>query len=189
MASGRDPNASAEYLRSTIFGQQNESGFDVFATRLFTHNSQVSIMSYALGFAFGIPSIMFETYFGVTVGSMIAVFDNAGLTVEFIGWLSIHGTTELFGSVLCGAAGLRIGTAFAFPGHNSRLTAAAEAGKATGAAMIGVVLMMLVAGLLEGFARQMVDSTVARYTIGAIMLTIWCAYFYIPRRAARTASA
>jgi uncharacterized membrane protein SpoIIM required for sporulation len=189
MAQGRDPDASAAALRETIFGTHDEGGFQVFATYLFTHNSQVSILSYALGFAFGLPTMMLETYQGLTLGALTAVFAKAGMLVDFLGWISIHGTTELFAAILSGAAGLRIGTAFAFPGHRSRLTAAAEAGKATGAAMIGVILMLLVAGLLEGFGRQMIQSTALRYTVGAVMLTIWCAYFYIPRRgtaAART---
>lgn len=187
MAQGREPGASVETLRATMFGQQDEDGFDVFATMLFTHNSQVSILAYALGFAFGLPTMMLEMYQGLSFGAMIAVFAEAGLTVDFLGWLSIHGTTELYAAILAGAAGLRIGSAFAFPGPRSRLTAAADAGKATGAAMIGVILMLLVAGLLEGFARQMVQLTLVRYAIGAAMLTLWLAYFYIPRRSAGAA--
>jgi uncharacterized membrane protein SpoIIM required for sporulation len=182
MTQGRDPDASAAALRETIFGEHEEGGFEVFATYLFTHNSRVSIMSYALGFAFGLPTMMLEMYQGLSLGALTAVFAKAGLLVDFLGWISIHGTTELFAAILSGAAGLRIGTAFAFPGHRSRLTAAAEAGKATGAAMIGVILMLLVAGLLEGFARQMIQSTALRYTVGAVMLTLWLAYFYVPRK-------
>jgi uncharacterized membrane protein SpoIIM required for sporulation len=189
MAQGRDPDASAAVLRETIFGGNEEGGFHVFATFLFTHNSQVSIMAYALGFAFGLPTMMLEMYQGLTFGALIAVFAKAGMLVDFIGWISIHGTTELFAAILAGAAGLKIGTAFAFPGYRSRLTAASEAGKATGAAMIGVILMLLVAGLLEGFARQMIQSTALRYTVGAVMLTIWCAYYYIPRRGTAAAGA
>jgi uncharacterized membrane protein SpoIIM required for sporulation len=184
MASGREPGASAAMLRGTIFGEQEREGLEVFATMLFTHNSQVSILSYALGFAFGIPTMLLETYQGLMIGAMIAVFAEAGLTADFIGWLSIHGTTELYAAILSGAAGLKIGTAFAFPGHRSRLSAAAEAGKATGAAMIGVILMLLIAGGLEGFGRQMIQPTAARYTVGGVMFVLWLAYFYIPRRRA-----
>jgi uncharacterized membrane protein SpoIIM required for sporulation len=182
MSQGRDPDASVQTLRATIFGTEDQDGLEVFATFLFTHNSQVSILAYALGFAFGLPTMMLEMYQGLTLGAMIAVFAKAGLLVDFIGWLFIHGTTELFAAILAGAAGLRIGTAFAFPGHQSRLVAASQAGKSTGAAMIGVILMLLCAGLLEGFGRQLIQSTPIRYTIGGMMLTLWCLYYYIPRR-------
>ena len=182
MAQGREPGASAAALRDTIFGEPEESGLHIFATFLFTNNSQVSIMAYALGFAFGVPTMLLVTYNGLMFGAMTAVFSEAGLGVDFLGWIAIHGTTELFAIIIAGACGLRIGTAFAFPGSRSRLAAAAEAGKATGAAMIGVILMLLVAGLLEGFGRQLIQSTALRYTVGGTMLALWLAFYYIPRK-------
>ncbi len=182
MAQGREPGASVAALRDTIFGEPEHDGLHVFATFLFTNNSQVSILAYALGFAFGVPTMLLVTYNGLMFGAMTAVFAGAGLTTDFLGWIAIHGTTELFAIIIAGACGLRIGTGFAFPGARSRLAAAADAGKATGAAMIGVILMLLVAGLLEGFGRQMIQSTALRYAVGGTMLALWLAYFYIPRR-------
>lgn len=189
MAQGRVPGANAATLRETLYGEPEGGGLHIFAAFLFTHNSQVSIGAYALGFAFGLPSALLLMYQGIPLGAMIAVFDGAGLGVDFAAWLSIHGTTELFAAILSGAAGLRIGTAFAFPGHRSRLTAAAEAGQATGAVMIGVIIMLLCAGLLEGFGRQLIQSMALRFTIGGTMLTFWLSYFYIPRRRLPSAGA
>lgn len=48
--------------------------------------------------------------------------------------------------------------------------------------MIGVILMLLAAGLLEGFGRQLITDTMLRYAIGSLMLLLWLAYYYIPRR-------
>ena len=48
--------------------------------------------------------------------------------------------------------------------------------------MAGVVLMLVVAGMLEGFGRQLVDDTTGRYVIGYSMLAIWLAYFFAFRR-------
>ncbi|WP_374524171.1 stage II sporulation protein M [Sphingopyxis sp.] len=186
MSGGRDPHATVEFLRSTLGhgkgGGDQESGLHVFATYLFTHNSQVSIMSFALGFAFGVPTMMLEYYQGIGLGAMLALFSGKGLGVDFGGWLFIHGTTELFAAALSGAAGLRIGTAVVFPGARGRLEAAAEAGKTAGKVMVGVILMLLVAGLLEGFGRQLITDTWVRYGIGTVMLLFWLAYYYIPRR-------
>lgn len=186
MSGGRDPHATVEFLRSTLghgkSGGDQESGLHVFATYLFTHNSQVSIMSFALGFAFGIPTMMLEYYQGIGLGAMLALFSGKGLGVDFGGWLFIHGTTELFAAALSGAAGLRIGTAVVFPGARGRLEAAADAGRTAGKVMVGVILMLFVAGLLEGFGRQLITSTGVRYGIGTMMLLFWLAYYYIPRR-------
>ncbi|MDO9369011.1 MAG: stage II sporulation protein M [Sphingopyxis sp.] len=188
MSGGRDPRATVEFLQSTLghgkaaAGSDSESGLHVFATYLFTHNSRVSILSFALGFAFGVPTMMLEYYQGIGLGAMIAVFSAKGLGYDFGGWLFIHGTTELFAAALSGAAGLRIGAAVVFPGARGRLQAAAEAGRTAGKVMVGVILMLFVAGLLEGFGRQLITDTMLRYTIGSLMLLFWVAYYYIPRR-------
>lgn len=186
MSGGRDPRATVEFLRSTLgHGKDRggeESGLHVFATFLFTHNSRVSIMSFALGFAFGVPTMMLEYYQGIGLGAMLAVFSSKGLGFDFGGWLFIHGTTELFAAALSGAAGLRIGAAVVFPGARSRLEAAAQAGKTAGKVMVGVILMLLVAGLLEGFGRQLITDTMLRYGIGTVMLLFWLGYYYVPRR-------
>ncbi|MEQ1725214.1 MAG: stage II sporulation protein M [Sphingopyxis sp.] len=182
---GRGPDASTAALRETIYGVPEEGGFHIFATFLFTHNSQVSITSYALGFAFGVPTLLLEFYQGIPLGAMFAVFYKAGLGPDFAAWLSIHGTTELFAGIISGACGLRIGTGFAFPGPHSRMSAAAEAGKSSGAAMLGVLIMLLLAGLLEGFARQLVQPMALRFAVGGSMLVFWLVYFYMPRHNVR----
>ena len=48
--------------------------------------------------------------------------------------------------------------------------------------MVGVILMLFAAGLLEGFGRQLIADTMLRYAIGTLMLLFWLAYYYIPRR-------
>ncbi len=50
--------------------------------------------------------------------------------------------------------------------------------------MTGVIVMLICAGLLEGFARQLIQSTEMRYAIGYGVLTLWLAYFFAfrPRR-------
>ena len=185
MAQGREPGASADLLRKTIFGPPEDSNFHIFATFLFTNNAGVAIIGYALGFAFGLPTMMLMFQQGLSLGALLSVFSDAGLAVDFLGWIAIHGTTELLAIFIAGGAGLRIGTAVAFPGTQTRLGAAAQAGKATGAAMIGVILMLIVAGLLEGFARQLIQSTALRYAVGGAMLAFWLSYFYLPRRSGR----
>ncbi len=187
LSGGRDPRATADYLQSTLghgkaVSEEEKDGLHVFATFLFTHNSRVSIMSFALGFAFGIPTMILEFYQGISLGAMVAVFAGKGLGFDFGGWLFIHGTTELFAAALSGAAGLRIGAAVVFPGARSRLQAASDAGRTAGKVMVGVIIMLLAAGLLEGFGRQLITDTITRYAIGTVMLLFWLAYYYLPRR-------
>jgi uncharacterized membrane protein SpoIIM required for sporulation len=184
LAQGRDFDASAEHLRGTLYDSDDAGRLTAFATFLFTHNSQVAIGCFALGFAFGVPTSLLLVHNGTMLGAMVALFQSHGLGAELAGWLMIHGTTELLAIVLAGAAGLRIGWSVVFPGERSRLDAAASAGQMAAIAMAGVVLMLLVAGLLEGYGRQLITSDYVRYAIGTGMLLLWIAYFYLPRRKA-----
>ncbi|MEW5685959.1 MAG: stage II sporulation protein M [Pseudomonadota bacterium] len=185
LASGRDPTATTASLRATLYDEKTTTdGLSVMATFLFTHNAQIALFAFALGFALCLPTAALLVLNGGMLGAFLALFFSRDLGVEATGWLMIHGTTELFAIVLAGAAGFSIGWAVTFPGARTRVDAAAEAGRRAATAMAGVVVMLFVAGLLEGFARQLVQPDVARYAIAATMLIAWLAYFYWPRRPA-----
>ena len=184
LAGGRDPSATTETLRQTLYGDlqpQERSNLSVFAAFLFTHNAQISLFAFALGIAFCLPSVLLMAYNGTMIGAMLAVFGAHGLAVPFSAWLLVHGVTELFAITLAGAAGIRIGWAVAFPGSLSRLQAAERAGREGGVMMIGVVIMLFVAGLLEGFARQLVQADSARFAIAGASALVWLLFFYARR--------
>ena len=185
LAQGRDFSASTESLRDTLYHSEGKDWLSVFATFLFTHNAQVSIFAFALGFAFGVPTALLLVYNGTTLGAILALYASHGLGMEMGGWLIIHGSTEFFAIILSGAAGIRIGWSVVFPGELTRLEAATKAGREAAIVMGGVVVMLAVAGLLEGFGRQLITSDSARYAIGLGMLAAWTAYFYLPRRETR----
>lgn len=178
LAGGRDPSASAESLRATLYDSP-QSWLTTFATYLFTHNSQVAILSFALGFAFAVPTVLLMLYNGLMIGAFFAVFAAKGLAPNLFGWLMIHGTTELLAIAIAGAAGIRIGGAIAFPGCLSRMASVVEAGRSSATAMMGVIVMLAVAGLLEGVGRQTITDDVTRLAIGTGMMTFWVVYLYV----------
>jgi uncharacterized membrane protein SpoIIM required for sporulation len=180
LAAGRDPQATTAALQKTLYtGERN--GLSIMAAFLFTHNAQVAILAFALGFAFGIPTVLLLLFTGCMAGAFFALFASHGLGFELGGWMMIHGTTELFAVVLAGAAGLAIGRTVAFPGMRRRSEALAATGKSGAQIMIGVAIMLFVAGLLEGFARQLITNDLVRYAVATTMLACWLAYFYLPR--------
>ena len=181
MAQGRGPEATREVLAESLRSTDSGEGLTVLATYLFSNNTGVAIMAFALGFAFGIPTLLLLIDNMLMAGAMLCVFASKGLGWEFAAWLSIHGTTELFAILLGGAAGLHVGRSMAFPGDRSILAAASDAGRRSAQVMAGVVLMLVCAGLLEGFARQLVQAPVARASIGGAMLVFWLAYFFLLR--------
>ena len=128
MSEGRDPSATTKDLQQAINRSHGAEGLTVFSSFLFTHNAQIALLSFALGFACCLPTAFFLFYNGLMLGAMMATYAEHGLGVPFGGWLLVHGVTELFAITLAGAAGFRIGWALAFPGENSRLDALREAG-------------------------------------------------------------
>ena len=180
----RNPNASYDELRATLY--EDERGIvdmlGAFAAQLFSHNSGIAIFAFALGFAFGAPTAILLIYNGVYLGSFYAVFWQKGLGFELTGWLFIHGVTELFAVILAGAAGFIIGGAVAFPGQLTRMQALREAGDKAARIIIGAVIMLFLAALLEGFGRQLINSDMVRYLIAGTTLIFWLAYFYLPRQ-------
>ena len=177
----RTPGASRDQLLATLAAEDSTSGLSAFAAQLFGNNSAVCILAFALGFAFGIPSLLLLVHNMALLGALLWLFDGQGLVVELAAWLSVHGTTELFGILLAGAAGLHIGRSMAFPGDSAVLDAAAAAGRRSAVVMVGVVIMMIVAALLEAFPRQLVDDTAGRFVIGGTMLLVWLSYFFLYR--------
>lgn len=184
LAAGRDPTASAEALRKTLYDppEAGHRWLGAFAASLFTHNAGIAILCFALGFLAGVPTILLLLMTGGMFGAIIQLFASKGLSAGIIGWLMIHGSTELGAIILAGGAGLALGRALALPGERTRLDALREAGGRAGTMMGGVVLMLLVAGLLEGYARQLIRDDLGRYAVALTMALFWAAYLYLPRR-------
>jgi len=179
MAQGRTPQSSTQQLSDVLY-KSGTGGLELLAGFLFTNNARVALMCFALGFLLAVPSAILILMNGLTLGAFLQLYASRGLALQLTGWLSVHGTTEMFAIVLAGAAGVRIGWAVAFPGRLSRLDGMAEAGRQSGTVMAGVVVMLFVAALLEGFVRQLVTVDWLRFLIGGTMLFLWLAYFYGP---------
>ncbi|MGN3974155.1 stage II sporulation protein M [Tsuneonella sp. SYSU-LHT278] len=180
-ADTRVPGASREVLLKALGTEETAAGLTGFAAFLFQNNAGVAILAFALGFAFGIPTLMLLLREMATLGAMLWLFSTRDLTIDFVAWLSVHGTTELFAILLAGAAGLHVGRAMAFPGDRTIMAATAAAGRRAATVMVGVVMMLVVAAILEAFPRQLVGETWERLTIGGAMLAGWLAYFFALR--------
>ncbi len=186
MAQGRDPMASVEHLRKSLEARPDSVSGNLasFGSFLFSNNTGVGILSFALGFLFGVPTLMLMLYNGMTLGAMASVFHANGLLYDFAAWISIHGVVELTAIVLCGGAGLVVGGAVAFPERRSRKAVLAERGRRAASLTAGTIALFLVAGILESFGRTLIGSSELRYAIGIATAVILAFYF---ARAGRTA--
>ena len=180
LAGGRGPASTAASLRDKeLFAPWPGAveAFGVFANVLFSHNTLVGLLSFGLGLAAGIPTLLLVAYQGLGLGAFVALHYDRGLLVDCLGWLSIHGTTELGALILLSAGGLVIADKILFPGRYSRVENLALHGRQAALIAVGGILMLFVAGILEGGFRQLVQSTPLRFAIGWAIAALWVIYF------------
>ncbi len=184
LADLRTPDASADYLRSTIYGtERHESdGLAAFSAYLFSHNTGIAVMIFALGVFASVPSFILTFYNGLMLGAFFAMFRQKGLGYDAFAWLSIHGVTELAAISIACAGGAGLGLAVLLPGARTRKEALRHQGHDAVKLAILAALMLVVAAFIEGFLRQLVQEPVWRIGIGWGMGVFWVAWLSLAGR-------
>ena len=185
LAADRGPDSTADELRKDeIFAPWPGplEAFALMANYLFSHNTAVGLLIFSLGIAAGVPGLLLLFYQGLGVGAFIALHYDRGLLVDFLGWLAVHGVTELTAITLFGAAGLVLAEKVLFPSRMTRLESLATQGKLAAQIAIGAMIMLFAAGILEGGFRQLIQSTPWRFAVGGFTGLIWLGYFTLAGR-------
>src|SRR5262249_59414437 len=120
-----------------------------------SHTTVIGMRPFSLGIAAGGPTILLLAYQGVILGAFVALHYSRDLTADFLGWIAIHGVTEIGAIILCGAGGLVLADKILFPDRYSRVDRLAQHGRRAAEIALGAVLMFLLAGLLEGVFLQL----------------------------------
>ena len=186
LAGGRGLTSSREDLLAVIYGGDDQAldQLGAFAAYLFSHNTQIAIFAFALGVFVCLPSFALAMYNGMILGVFLALHVDRGIGWDIVGWLSIHGVTELSAICIATAGGFRLGLAVLFPGNKRRRDALRETGRDAALLAILAAIMLVAAGLLEGFGRQLVQDMNTRLLIGWGIGALWLAYFLFSGREA-----
>jgi uncharacterized membrane protein SpoIIM required for sporulation len=108
----------------------------------------------------------------------------AGQEPRFWGLIIPHGLIELSAVIVAGAAGLRLGWTVIDPGDRTRGAALAEEGRRAALVLMGVVLMLAVAGIIEGFVTGRGTPTAVRVVLGiSVAGAFWTYIVTLGRRA------
>lgn len=154
-----------------------------FATQVWVNNAWVTAQCLALGIL-GLPIfyLLFQNLANlVVIGGVMHRHDHGA---HFWGLLLPHGLLELTCVFVAAGVGLRIFWSWVEPGDLSRVQSLAREGRTAGTVAIGLVFVLLVCGLIEGFVTPSGLPTWARVGIG---FTAWVGFFvyvYGPGRAA-----
>jgi uncharacterized membrane protein SpoIIM required for sporulation len=179
MADQRTPDASTDYLRSTIYGNE---GHDSDQLAVFSHNTAIVILIFTLGVFLSVPSFILTFYNGLILGAFFAMFYRRGLGYDVFAWLSIHGVTELAAIAIACAGGARLGLAVLLPGARTRKEALRHQAHDAVKLAILAALMLVAAAFIEGFLRQLIQDPLWRIVIGWGMGLFWVGWLLLGGR-------
>jgi uncharacterized membrane protein SpoIIM required for sporulation len=126
-----------------------------FGAYLYTHNIQVSFLTFALGALSCAGAIVLLFYNGLILGAVAAQYLIDGAGTFFVAWVGPHGALEIPAIVFAGAAGLLAGNALWMPGERGRTAALREAFPAVFRILSACAVLLVCAGLIEGSFSQM----------------------------------
>jgi uncharacterized membrane protein SpoIIM required for sporulation len=191
----RNPQVQTSLLSPTEIRQLVDHDFanyytehaaGAFAFQVWVNNAWVSAQALIFGILLGIPTIFVlwgnQLNLGVSAGLMFA----HGKGAIFFGLILPHGLLELTAVYLASAAGLRLGWTIIDPGPRRRSQALAEEGRAAMSIALGLVGVLAVSGMIEGFVTGHVHTTWLRIAIGVLAETAFLTYVVVlGRRAVR----
>lgn len=144
--------------------QANQVG----ASAILTNNIQVTIYTFAFGATFGLGTLYYLAVNGGNIASVLALTYGAGFGNDLVTFMVGHGVIELSCIFIAGGAGLLIGSALIMPGDLSRADALKSRGKDAVVLMMGVALLLVVAGTIEGFISPAPIRPAIKFSIGAL---------------------
>ena len=116
-----------------------------------TNNIQVSIMAAAMGLTAGIGTAYALIQNGLMIGGLAGVASNEHVDLLFWSVILPHGVLELTAICIAGGAGFCLARAIYAPGELMRADALKIAGFEAAKLLIGVVLLLVIAGFIEGY--------------------------------------
>jgi uncharacterized membrane protein SpoIIM required for sporulation len=166
----------------------------VLSAQILANNITVSLVAYCAGVLFGLGTIYIVGLNGLMLGAIFAFVAQHGLATALFSFIVAHGCVELSVMCLSGAAGAALGEALIRPGPAGRMESFRLAALRTGPLLIACALLLVGAGLLEGFVSPDPRfSLVMRIALGVgywlLMLAFLTGRLFTPRvRAAAVAS-
>lgn len=149
-----------------------------FALQVWVNNAWVTAQCIGMSVLLGIPIpyILFQNSanLGVNAGLMF----QAGKGDIFLGLITPHGLIELTAVFVAAGVGMRLGWSVIAPGDRPRGQVLAEQGRAVVAVAIGLAVVLMVAGAIEGFVTPSSLPTFVRIAIGVAAVVGFLGYVF-----------
>lgn len=152
----------------------------VMSAAIMTNNIRVAIMAFVFGITAGIGTIWILFYNGMIVGALASFVSQTGGQGDMVIFWSLilpHGVPELVAIFISGACGLMIGHSLLVPGNYSRTDAVKISAKSAAELIPGIVVILIIAGLIEGFLTPLGISPFFKLAFSLIVLVGMSLYF------------
>jgi len=146
------------------------------STAIMTNNISVSLAACAMGMFAGVGTVYMMVFNGVLIGVVGAACHRAGMSLQLWSFVAAHGTLELPAIFIAGGAGLILARGILAPGSLPRRDAIANAGATAIRLLLGVIPILIVAGLIEGFISPTAVSPAVKLMIGVAMFVLLVFY-------------
>jgi uncharacterized membrane protein SpoIIM required for sporulation/uncharacterized RDD family membrane protein YckC len=156
----------------------------LMASGIITNNVRVATACFAGGVFLGVGSLVLLGYNGLVIGATAGHFSNAGLFGYMLEFILGHGLLELLAIWTAGAAGFMLGRSVIVPGPIRRGDALVMSGRSAVRMVGGAAVMLLVAGLIEGFVSAGTGGYVLRIGASAASVAFLLLYLANGARAA-----
>jgi len=151
------------------------------SSMIMTNNIRVTIMAVAFGVTAGIGTAIVLLTNGLMIGGLAGVATNVQADLLFWAVILPHGVLELSAICIAGGAGLMIGRALWSPGDLPRRDALKVAGAEATQLLAGVAVMLIIAGLIEGFITPLPLPPLLKLSF-ALGTTVAMVLYLAPRR-------
>jgi uncharacterized membrane protein SpoIIM required for sporulation len=149
------PAESVEQMEEAYaegFGKGRKAGVNTFMTGFYVfHNVGIAFQCFATGVLFGLGSVFFLVYNGLTIGAVAGLVTAAGHGRNLLTFTCTHGAFELTAIVIAGTAGIVMGYALVDTRGRTRLGSLQARAREIVYLVVGAALMLLVAAGIEGF--------------------------------------
>ena len=147
------------------------------STSIMVNNLSVTFRAAAGGITAGLFTAYVMAANGILIGAIGVLVGQNNLAYPFWAFVFPHGALELPAIFLSGGAGLLIGRALLFPGDYRRIDAFKLYGLQAAKIMFGVVVLLLIAGAIEGFfsPNPLVPAPL-KYLTGIVLFTALMSY-------------
>ena len=158
-----------------------------FTSRVFTNNVYVAAQAILFGVLLGIPVLFVLYQNALNVGVAGGLMAANGRLGEFFGLILPHGILELTAVFVAAGLGLKLGWTVIDPGGRARGAALAEEGRALIVGCLGLAVMLLTSGFIEGFVTPSGLPTWLRIGIGVVAEALFLVWVFVYGRRAHHA--